>query len=148
VDENEKNKLTKVVSISTNHNLKLYKNALTVHDCLAPHTAVTKPAPTDSFFQYTSPTRETSFGNNSLSNSLTTSFEIPSTAFKTIGSDSTFYESNVPSAILIPTSSVHVLFSKYNVVISVDVSPSMSVVDPDTGDIPLDSFIFFCLNVN
>eukprot|EP01080_Neovahlkampfia_damariscottae_P002539 gene2539-3501_t len=139
IDENEKHKVTKIISISTNHNLRLYKNALTVHDSLAPQMSVPKPNYTGNFnFQYSSPTRENFVipSATSLSNSLSTSFENMTSSGKTPGSN--YQDTNVASAVLLPTTSVHVLFSKYNVVVSVDVSPSMSVVDPDSGDIPLD----------
>ena len=123
--------------------MRLYKNALTVNDSLAPQTSITKPNFTSNFnFQYSSPTRENFVipSNSSLSNSLSTSFENPTTnSAKTTSSNHPNQESNVNSAILLPTTSVHALFSKYNIVVSIDVSPSMSVVDPDQGDIPLDS---------
>lgn len=122
------------MAILSKNSLKLYKNLLT-HNHFITKSSQSKKSKE---FLYNSPTSVSGFylseGESSLTDN-TSSFDVFS---ERKSFDLDMEKRTLKSGVIVPNSSVHILFTKYNISISVDFSPSMTIVDPETGEVLID----------
>lgn len=122
-----------VIAILSKNSLKLYKNLLT-HNHFITKNSQSKKAKE---FLYNSPTSVSGFFSESESSLTdnTSSYDLFSER-KSLDID--LEKRTLKSGVVVPSSSVHIFFTKYNIVIVVDFSPSMTIVDPETGEVLID----------